>query len=219
MVSIAIVIAASIVAITIVLNIGLPVVNTALNDYSIKKSAALMHVMDNYMEEVMNEESGSIRELDAVNDAGDIRINSETNSIEANLKIFTTDYGRFVKQGIMHIYGSDVFCDDTGNITMENSAVKIIFRKSVNSVDTSQIIINMTEKRSGDVISFTNSSVIIDSNESSVSGSGYTELLESGSNMPLCVLHAKINSTLSYDVFYTLYAGADFIEIRVENIT
>jgi len=171
------------------------------------------------MEEVMNEESGSIRELDAVNDAGDIRINSETNSIEANLKIFTTDYGRFVKQGIMHIYGSDVFCDDTGNITMENSAVKIIFRKSVNSVDTSQIIINMTEKRSGDVISFTNSSVIIDSNESSVSGSGYTELLESGSNMPLCVLHAKINSTLSYDVFYTLYAGADFIEIRVENIT
>jgi len=219
LVSIAIVIAASIVAITIVLNIGLPVVNTALNDYSIKKSAALMHVMDNYMEEVMNEESGSIRELDAVNDAGDIRINSETNSIEANLKIFTTDYGRFVKQGIMHIYGSDVFCDDTGNITMENSAVKIIFRKSVNSVDTSQIIINMTEKRSGDVISFTNSSVIIDSNESSVSGSGYTELLESGSNMPLCVLHAKINSTLSYDVFYTLYAGADFIEIRVENIT
>jgi len=80
-------------------------------------------------------------------------------------------------------------------------------------------VLSIKEKSSETTVSIVNSSIVIDGNQSSSTGNGYSELLRSGTSLPECTVHFFINSTSSdYDIFYTLYSGADFFVVDIRNV-
>jgi hypothetical protein len=59
---------------------------------------------------------------------------------------------------------------------------------------------------------------VIDDNLLTTSGNGYSEISSSGQALPSCQVHFFMNSTVDYDIYYKLYAGADFFVVEVRNI-
>jgi hypothetical protein len=102
---------------------------------------------------------------------------------------------------------------------MENSYLRAEFQKvnKSSNIDTGKNILRLTEKQTGRSIDIVNSSIVIDGNIATSGGVGYSEILESGRNLPVCVVHVFVDSSVDYDVFYKLYSGADFLttEIRI----
>jgi hypothetical protein len=155
----------------------------------------------------------------------------EEDAVQIKLDIGVMDYfSRVVKGNLVYIAGNDVTCreedvnaDGVADLVMENSFLRVAFKKTTRTspmagINTSASIMQLTEKTGGATINMINSSIIIDNNQATSSGTGYSEILKTGSDLPVCTVHFFVNSTVSYDVFYRLYAGADFITAEARNI-
>lgn len=141
-------------------------------------------------------------------------------------------FSRSLRKNMIFIAGADVDCreedgngDGTKDLVLENTYVKFVFKRVPEvspwaSIDTTDNIILMQEKTYNMEINITNSSILIDDNITTASGTGYSEILRTGVNKPECTVHFFVNSTqgTDYDVYYKLYAGADFLVIDVRNI-
>ena len=209
-------------SIALVLSTGMPVLDTAIKSAEFNDAVETMKIIDNYLKEVSSEGEGSERVL-KITSPGEFVANPEDDSIQFAIETpEIIDYFSRKKEGnLLYIAGSDVNCYDNGNLTMENSFIKIAFQKvpintPLSSIDTSNNIQMIEEKTHNTVIYPANSSTMIDN--SSTTGTGYSEILKSGYNLPQCMVHFFVNSTVSYDIFYTLYAGADFIVVDVRNV-
>ena len=125
---------------------------------------------------------------------------------------------------MMYISGNDVDCYENGNITMENSYLKAVFQRvdqssPLSSINTANNILALEEKTYNTYIYPENTSILIDDDPSTAYGTGYSELSGSGKGLPVCQVHFYVNSSAtSYDVYYILYAGADFLVIDVRNV-
>jgi hypothetical protein len=124
---------------------------------------------------------------------------------------------------LVQIGGSDVSCSDAGNLTLENSYLKVDLQKvpkttplSVLSTNTS--ILAIKEKNFNNIVTIVNSSIVINGNTSTSNGTGYSEILRKGRDLPVCAVHFFVNSTVTYDVYYSIYAGADFIVMDIRNV-
>jgi len=62
------------------------------------------------------------------------------------------------------------------------------------------------------------SSIVVDGDPATSSGNGVSYLERIGQDMPKCRAHFSMNSTVSYDIYYTLYSGADFLSVDVRNV-
>ncbi|MBI5072833.1 hypothetical protein HZA99_03370, partial [Candidatus Woesearchaeota archaeon] len=87
--------------------------------------------------------------------------------------------------------------------------------------DTAGNIVLMREKILNTTIRPSDSSIIIDNDMTTSKGTGYSEM-NTGKNVARCRVHFFMNSTsinsVSYDIYYTLYSGADFLSVEVRNI-
>lgn len=139
-------------------------------------------------------------------------------------------FSRIVKGNTVFIGGGDVTCsekdgnsDGTTDLVLENSFLKAVFQRvprqtQMSNIDTTYNIVQLTEKNTPTSITFENSSVVIDDNVSTYRGTGYSEIEKADTNLPVCTAHFYVNATTqAYDVFYRLYAGADFLaaEVRI----
>ncbi len=212
-----------IIAIGVVLNVGMPAVNMAKEASAMKDAESAVKLIDNYIREVREEGSGSERRL-KFNSPGEFTVSSDEDSIQFKLlsgaELFEY-FSRRLAGSLFYISGSDVKCSAGTNLTLENTFIKAVFQKvdktsPLASIDTKSNIMSIEEKISGTAVPFTNASVFVDS--ASGSGTGYSELLASGTSLPSCTAHFFINSTSDYDIYYTLYAGADFIVADVRNV-
>ena len=225
LISLVFLIAIFIVAVALVLSVGMPVVDLSINSVKFDEGIRTMRLIDNYIKEVNNEGKGAERIL-KTSSPGEFVVNPDDDSIRFGLESsaeLMEYFSRKLEGDLLYISGSDVDCYDDGNLTLENSFIKASFQKVSESdpladIDTKDNIQLIEEKTYNTVIYPVNSSITIDDDPASSSGNGYSEILKSGYNLPQCRVHFFVNSTVSYDIFYTLYSGADFLVIDVRNV-
>jgi len=218
-------IAIFIAAVALVLSVGMPIVDLSVNSVKFDEGIRTMKILDNYIKEVNNEGDGAERIL-KISSPGEFIVNPDDDSIQFGLEssIELMEYfSRKLEGDLLYISGSDVDCYDDGNLTLENSFIKASFQKVSESdpladIDTNDNIQLIEEKTYNTIIYPVNSSITIDDDPASSSGNGYSEILKSGYNLPQCRVHFFVNSTVTYDIFYTLYSGADFLVIDVRNV-
>ncbi|MBI5061276.1 MAG: hypothetical protein HZB67_03100 [Candidatus Aenigmarchaeota archaeon] len=227
-VSVAIVFLITISAIGVVSLIGSQTIQQSRSFSEVSDVEQFFNQLDNSINEVVAEGRGASRTI-SVTLGKDFVINPSDESIQRETSSGSFDYMSRIKSGnLFYIAGDDVVCtrsDENGDgnveLVAENTYVKAVFQNisKTSNFTTSGNIISLLEKNSGQKIIISNSSIIIDDNETTSSGSGYSELLETGSRLPVCTVHFFVNSTtIMYDVYYKLYAGADFIVADVRNI-
>jgi hypothetical protein len=211
-----------IIAFGIILGIGNPVIEEAKDYSEMLDAERILTYLDNYIKEVSTEGYGASRILKINTNARDFRVIPEEDAVQYKTTMPSELFEYFSRQktgNLLRISGSDVDCSNTSDtITLENTFLKVVFNKTDTNIDTTTAILNMTEKTLDQTLTFVNTSIVIDDDSSTSSGTGSMELIRSGTNLPMCQVHAYVNSTLDYDVFYTLYAGADFLVIDVRSI-
>lgn len=213
----------SVAGISIVLVAGMPLIDSMQKSSELQDAKRFMGDLDAAIRDVSAEGSGSTRIIRSSD--GHYAVYSSDNSIEYSQDA-SAEASRKYDGNLLTINGNDVDCyesdinsDGNTELVMENSLLRAAFSKVNSSYDNSGNIILMTSKTTNIVIRPSNSSIVIDSDSATSSGAGYSEILRIGADMPSCTVHFFMNSTVDYDTYYTLYSGADFIVIRVENIT
>lgn len=217
------------VAISIVINFSNPLIAKGSALQSIKDGESVMSYLDNYVQETAKDGAGAGRSFSFSTSAKDYTVLASEDSIRLkyDAPFEVLEYFSRQKNGNkMTIAGSDVACNQSGSqLLMENTHLLVALQKvgspsSPTSIDTANNIANITQKDLGKAFTPSNSSVIIDDDSTTRAGTGYSEIMNSGTKLPLCVAHFYVNSTnvAHYDVYYILYAGADFLEVRVDNI-
>ena len=222
-----------ILGVSIILLNSRPIVESATGSISLKNAENIMNVIDNAIREVAEEGVNSSR-LITFSTPDEFRIIDDEDAVEfrttASSQAVIDHFSRTIRNNLAFIGGGDVSCreqdinnDGTRDFIVENSFLKAGFQKVVKTmplspVDTSYTIIQITEKSDNTIISFANSSVVIDNNLSTAIGTGFSEILMAGDALPECTVHFFVNSTPMYDIYYKLYAGADFFTMEVRNI-
>jgi len=217
------------VAISIVINFSNPLIAKGSSLQSIKDGENVMSYLDNYVQEVAKDGKGASRSFGFSTTAKDYTVLAGEDSIRLkyDAPFEVLEYFSRQKNGNkMTIAGSDVTCNQSGSqLLMENTHLLVAFQKvgsssSPATIDTANNIANITQKDLGKTFTPSNSSVILDNDPTTRTGTGYSEIMNSGKSLPMCVAHFYVNSTnvAHYDVYYILYAGADFLEVRVDNI-
>ena len=220
-----ILLAISLGAIALVVVIAKPVATNAADAAAFREAADALATLDNAVRETATEGEGAQRVVRIA-----MPLEGSVNDREDSIALDTVssplqDYlSRRAVRDSFSIGGSDVSCSDDGsNLTQENSFIKVLYQKvprtaPLTAISTAQSILMIEEKTGGTRIYPSNTSIVIDGNTSSSNGTGYTEILKKGTNLPFCIVHLYVNSTVEYDVYYTLYAGADFIVADIRNV-
>ena len=220
----------AIIGISIVLNAAGPIFSSAIKTTEIKNAESDMRFIDDYIVTVAREgkdaarifKFSSPRSFETIpgEDAVQFSTESDTNFIEY---LNRRPSGNFV-----YLSGSNVNCqekdgdgDGTIDLVAENDRIKAVFRKipAETAIVTDRLLLQITEKTNNITTYIGNSSIVINEDHSTSVGVGYSEISNTGSNLPICQVHAFVNSTLNYDIYYKLYAGADFLVVEVRNIS
>lgn len=222
MISYIIVVAIVIIGVGIVLVVGTPVIDKAKSSLEFREAENFFIKLDSSIREVVKEGEGSSRLIKS--SSGDFRISSEEDLIEFSQRTSLFDYlARKITNGVLLISGADVSCyekdinnDGKQELVMENSYIAVALNKVNGTYDTKKNIVNIRKQ----VISINpvDSSIVIDKNINTASGTGFSYLEKTGIEFPKCRARFFMNSTLNYDIFYTLYSGADFLVVEVRNI-
>ncbi|MEM7813716.1 MAG: hypothetical protein QW548_02330 [Candidatus Aenigmatarchaeota archaeon] len=132
---------------------------------------------------------------------------------------------RRIRDDMVYISGFDANCSlgsyaGVPALVMENSYLKAYLQRVNGTIDTSQNVLALHSKVTNMTIAPADSSIEINGDPLTSSGTGFSEM-RTGVGMPKCRAHFFVDSAagLSYDIFYTLYSGADFLVVEVRNIT
>ena len=214
-------------AMSLALYIGRPIIDSTIKTSDIKGAQNDLQFIDDYIRTVSREgkdaarifKFSSSKEFESI--PGEDAIQFSTTSPVQLVDYFTRSFsGNFV-----YISGNDVNCqekdgngDGVTDLVAENSYIKAVFKKVNGALNTSDILTQVTDKTNNVTVFVGNSSIVIDDDPSTSSGAGYTEISNAGTSRPVCQIHAYVNSTLKYDIYYKLYTGADFLTVEVRNI-
>jgi len=232
LISMAIIVMMTIMAIGLMMTISTQTVESAKAYSQVSEVEQFLNQVDNAIKEVSSEGQGATRVLKVVT-KGEFVVDENEESIHYHTPTAGSfEYlSRRLYGNMLYIAGSDVNCyesdangDGKKEIVAENTYLKAVFQKinrtaSLASMNTEKNILSLTEKNSGATLTLSNSSIVIDENLTTSYGSGYSEILKPGNNLPLCRVHFYINSTaMTYDIYYTLYSAADFLVVDVRNV-
>jgi len=218
----------AVISIGIALSIGRPIIDGTVKTADIKNAQDDLQTIDDYIRNVVREGKDAVRIFkfsspkDFKSVPGEDAIQFSSLSSIQIVEYFT----RSISGNIVFISGNDVNCvqkdgngDDVDDLVAENSRITAVFKKvSSGTLKTDLLITRLVDKTNNVTVFIGNSSVVINEDYSTATGTGYTEISNAGTNLPVCQIHAFVNSTLDYDIYYKLYAGADFIVMEVRNI-
>ena len=224
------------VAIGIALLIGTPTIDRAKQSATINEAMQNMKTLDNIIREVASEGKGSFRTLQMRVIDGEYKINQKTNTIEYThiIKSGIIESGTFFKEGNVFIVAGtnakaityDLDGDGTTDILLENEIMRVALLNNAsngNGINTSRSVKFFNLKENGANITINDSRIIIDNRTESYYGRGFTELVREGENLAAAeaVIHVNTSApaNLTYDVVYTLRSGADFLVVKIQNIT
>lgn len=216
------VIAIVIIGVGMVLVIGTPVVDKVKGNLEFRNSEDFFLTLDKAVNEVSNEGEGSSRIIKS--SSGDFRVSEKEDLIEFYQRTSVFDYlTRKLSGNAVFIAGADTKCyekdmnnDGIVDLVMENSYLTAVLSKINGTYSTSGNVLLMRNGNS--TVIPVDSSVVVDGNPSTSAGTGYSYLERIGNELPKCRARFFMNSTIDYDIYYTLYSGADFLVVDVKNI-
>lgn len=208
--------------IALVMTTGFPVVDKVKNNVEFREAEEFFIKLDNAIRDVSREGEGSSRLITTI--GGDFRAGEKEDLIEFRQTDSIFDYLVRKETGnSILLSGGDVSCYEAdinggeNELIMENSYIGIAFNKVNGSYNTKNNILMIKSK---DVsIRPVDSSFVIDGDVSTSSGNGYSALEITGQQLPKCRVRYYMNSTVQYEIIYTLYNGADFVVAEVINVS
>ena len=201
----------------LVLSIGQPVIDKSLDVRRFKSADDLLSSLDKQIE-IVSLYPNSTKIASFYSETDGFETIPEEDAIQFSILTSVRPmqpFSRFLKQNKIYISGNDVSCSDNGSLVMYNTYLKAVFKKINGTIDSKDLIDYLTEKLTNTEISISNSSIVINNDTESSHGTGYTEILKTGTNLPVCTVHAFINSTYDYDVYFRLYSYSDFLVVDV----
>ncbi len=228
-----------VVALTLILSVGVPLINEMREKISFTRAKDTMLNLDQYIVDIASEGEGSQRVVPVEITAGKLKI-------ENNKLVWELDTGADIVSSRSKI--------DIGNLVITSNANVEARSYTHNGQNGSFIVqteLGKTDDKAGDIflvnftkygsennwtylntsslinyIQFKNNTIdgtfsfSINSNSSSAFGNGYTKIVPSGNNTNLGRVKyiAHINSSYaSYDLEFTLESYADFLTINLNN--
>ena len=228
-----------VVAITLILSVGIPIINEMRDKIAFNRAKDTMLNLDQHIVDIASEGEGSQRiipieisagklkvensqliwEMDtgaeivtsrSKIDIGNLVITSNAN-VQARTNTYDTENGSFILE--TELGATDVVRGDTFLVNIS----KIGSEENWTYINTSSLINYIQYKNNTIDGTF---SFSINDNSSSAFGTGYTVLVPSGNNTNLgrAKVVAHINSSYaSYDLELVLESYADFIAVKVKN--
>lgn len=236
LISVAILVLITTVAMAIALLVGTPVINKAKESAVFNEAVQNMKIIDNIIKEVSSEGRGSFRAVQLKITDGEYKINQKTNTIEFTdiIKTGILTPGTFVKEGNVFISAGvnakaskyDLNLDGVSDLVLENEIMRVAILNNAtagNGINTSRALQLFNLKENGANITINDSSVTIENRTESYYGTGFTELVRENEHLPVAEAIIHVNTSapinLTYDIIYTLRSGADFLLVKIQNIS
>lgn len=211
-------------AVAITLQYAKPTLEQIRDSATIDEAQDSLQKFDKAINDVISEGKGSRRVLTLTVTNGEYKIEGDKKSVsfeletEANL----VEPGYTVKQGNIEMSANaEVDAYDNGaNYVLENRYLRVLFNKiNGTSYNNSFVVNTIVQKRNNVSLPFAAIPVTIDNDPTTMYGTGYTGM-EPGYGLATGSVVAHMDSpTLAYDIYYDLRSEADFLTIRVENMT
>jgi type II secretory pathway pseudopilin PulG len=221
-------------AISGALTVGVPAIQNMQDAASIQKAQNFMQQIDSSVGEVVSEGEGSTRTLSADFDRGQLYFNNETNSLVYELKTdasvispqATRRTGNIVLSSNADVSVHNTSVNGTPCYLMENKYIKACIKnvgsqedqKSINTSD----LLTLYEFKNPDGSNKQldgNMTVKLNDIDSTSYGTGYTAATETGDFIGTGEVVATVASDygFTYDIYFRLPTGSDFIKVDVQN--
>ncbi len=213
-----------VVVLTIVIQAGVPLVNKLQERSNVNRARSAFTALDQQIQEIAKEGQGSQRVVPLEVSEGTVKVedNRLRWKIETTSKIIEPKTR--VELGNL-VIASDVdvsAAEHSSSFVIQNSRILVNFTKFGSqsaqvTVNTSALINYVTFKDTGASTAGT-FTFFINQNASTTNGTGYNELLQSGTGLASATLKTHVNSTIyDYDLLLSLDSKADFLRATIEN--
>ncbi len=211
--------------VVIVLNAGLPFIDSLRERSSVTKARDTLSALDQHIEDIAAEGQGSQRVVPIEVGEGTLRVVDNKLQWEIETKSKIIEPGSKIDLGNLVISSDvDVSAKEVGRFfVLQNSRISANFSKlgsetNFSAINTSSILNSLTFR---DNSAKTNGTFVfrVAGNSSTETGTGYTKLKETGEGLVSGAVLAHVNSTAyEYDLEFTLASKADFIKTELKNV-
>ncbi|MBI2141110.1 hypothetical protein HYU16_01665 [Candidatus Woesearchaeota archaeon] len=213
-----------VIVLTVVIEAGIPFIKGLQERSHVSRARNTFSALDQQIQDVAKEGQGSQRIIPLEVSEGTVKVedNKLRWKIETTSKVLEprtrVELGNLVVASDVDVSAAD----ESGFHIIQNSRILANFTKfgsktSFSSINTSSLLNYIEFKDTGSKTTGT-FTFFINQNASSVSGTGYTELLQTGTGLASATLKAHVNSTIyEYDLLLSLDSKADFLRGQIEN--
>ncbi|MCP3681923.1 MAG: hypothetical protein GY861_04460 [bacterium] len=214
----------AVVVLVLVLEAGLPMINGIRDKSAFNRARDIMTDLDHQVQDIAGEGQGSKRVLPIEISKGELSVENEKLRWKMETESKIIDPGSRIDMGNIVIAADvDVSAYERGSFyIIQNSRIlvnisKVGLESNWSSIDTSTLI-NYIKFKDSNAITNGTFNFIVNESVSSMTGTGYTELDETGDGLTTALVIAHVNSTdFEYDLKLELESKADFIKAGIEN--
>lgn len=187
--------------------------------------------LDDVIQTVASEGEGSRRTVDLNLDAGELYVSADTDNIywthECASPVISPRtfqiFGNMLVGANLDTSANESACQGYDAFVLENEHLQACFRKFGSEgnntyYNMSDVLLMVYNKDLGEILPLERLEITLDDNQTSSTGSGYTELARSGHHLPYGEVTAYMESDygVTYTIKFSLESGADFLIIRGE---
>lgn len=215
----------AVAVLVIVLEAGIPVIKGLREKATFSRAKETMISLDQQIRDVASEGLGSQRvvPLDIIDGKMSVEDNKLRWKLETETKIL--EPRTKISQGNLVITSDvDVSAAEKGNsFILENSKILVNFSRigsqsSFASINTSNLI-NYFEFKDSNARTNGTFSFSVNNSQATSTGTGYTQLLDSGSGLVGARVVAHVNTTnFDYDIEFRLDSKSDFVRAELKNV-
>lgn len=224
----------AVTAISGALTAGVPAIENMQDAASIQKAQNFMQQVDSSVQEVVSEGEGSTRTLSTDFDRGQLYFDNDTDSLIYELQTgasvispqTTRKTGNIILSSNADVSVYNTSIDGVPCYMMKNEYIKACIKNTGNqsnqkNINTSNLLV-LYEFRNPDGANKRlngNMTVKLNNIDSTSHGTGYTAATETGDFIGTGEVVATVASEygFTYDVYFRLPTGSDFIKVDVQN--
>ncbi len=206
----------------LVLSFGLPIFNRTKETVTYQQVVDQFQNLKSTLDSIAKEGVGSQKVVDLSIPKGSVDFSSDGIIWNAvmNYPLFQPQ-SRMDVNGVIVATDADVSAEEYNNsYILQDSYIKVNITKYPNGtlVNASHLINSITFKMTNQTVQPSYTFYLLN-DTSTETGTGYTKLLDSGTNLVSATVVAHINSPkVSYDLYLTLYSKGDFIRFKPKNV-
>ena len=230
LVSSVVLIAAVLIGTFITLNVLIPSMEKIKENSAFIQAKQRLSSLDGTIKEVLIESPGAKRMVKLTTSKGYFRLTEEGVFFVLPITTKICEPGSSVKEGNLLIscgsgvkaYEKDVDNDGNTDLVIENQAVLFAVRKFTGPYDfiNTTSLVTQYKIKGANFQDRPKLKIEINRDAATSYGYGYTKLIEKGDNLPYAtiMLHLSANestSNVTYDAFFTLYGGLDYVTVNI----